>query len=519
MTLKQSGNSDSGSSIKKYLFLLFIFIVTSFLIYTPVLTHFFVSDDFKVLYRVTAERIIFIHGFFRPLSDLSILANFLAGGLNPVWFNSFNILVHGINGFLLYLLCIRIGGNIQDNSKAVYFAVLSSVFFISYPFHNEAVVWMLGRGSGMACMFALSGFLCYYEIRNEKLKIAASCFCYFVSLTAFESTMIFPLIFWLLLLFENQEFEIKCKWAYALVSTFCLHLVFRYILSGSILGSYGNEFFHTSLNKYFLNIAKTGGRLILPPSDSAALLTSVFILLISFTFYYIAKHINRIKQNKIWRSIAILSSMLVITCAIPSVAGVNTRTSESDRLLYFPSVFVCMIWALLIVFNVNHKGLQRLLIFSTIAYNLVFLELNNLNWRRASSITASILDKINEEKHSGNSGRIYFMNIPDEIEGAYVFRIGFSDAMKLYGFDPNRFVDVNYLPRSEMSEIKHEIILNTDKTEISLPPDIILKKMPSGNYQIFDHGKLKFTSSMNDKIYFWNSGQLELFRPTFGSIP
>jgi hypothetical protein len=515
MTLKQSGNSDSGLSKRISLFLLFLFIATAFFIYTPVLHHFFVSDDFKVLYRVTKQRIIIIPGFFRPLSDISILVNYLTGGLNPVFYNSFNILIHGINSFLLFLLSIKIGRKILDNSNTFYFAILSSVFFICYPFHNEAVVWMLGRGSGMACMFALSGFLCYYEIKKNNLKIAASCFCYFISITAFESTIIFPLMLWLLLLLEKQNSKILRNWAFAFIFTFCLHLIIRYLLSGSILGSYGNDFFHTGIKKYFLNIAKTGGRLILPPSNNTLLSESVFILLILYTFYYFIKHIRQIRKNEIWRTTAILSSMLVISCIVPLVGGVSTRTSESDRLLYFPSVFVCMTWAFVIVFQVTHKNLQRLLIFSTIVYNLFFLELNNLNWRKASSVTSSIVEKANEETRSGNSGRIFFVNIPDEIEGAYVFRMGFSDAMKLYGLDLNRFVDVNYLSRNEMNGTKQEVILNADKTEISLPPDIVLKKMPSGNYQIFDHGTLKFTSGTNDKIYFWNTSQLELFRPSF----
>jgi protein O-mannosyl-transferase len=194
---------------------------------------------------------------------------------------------------------------------------------------------------------------------------------------------------------------------------------------------------------------------------------SVFILLILYTFYYFIKHIRQIRKNEIWRTTAILSSMLVISCIVPLVGGVSTRTSESDRLLYFPSVFVCMTWAFVIVFQVTHKNLQRLLIFSTIVYNLFFLELNNLNWRKASSVTSSIVEKANEETLSGNSGRIFFVNVPDEIEGAYVFRMGFSDAMKLYGLDLNRFVDVNYLSRNEMNGTKQEVILNADKTEIS----------------------------------------------------
>lgn len=264
MTLIRSDYTNSEISTRKYLFLLPLSITVAFFIYLPVLNHFFVSDDFIVLYRVCTEKIIFIHGFFRPLSDLTICANYLAGGLNPIWFNTFNILIHGINGYFVFLICFQIGLTTGEKQKALYFAILSSVFFICYPFHNEAVVWMLGRGSSMSCLFALSGLLCYYYIRDSNVKILGTCMCYFIGMTAFESTMIFPLIILLLLFYGSQTHITKRKWIFALAFTFCIHLIIRNLLSGSILGSYGDDFFHAGIKGYVLNLAKTGGRLILP---------------------------------------------------------------------------------------------------------------------------------------------------------------------------------------------------------------------------------------------------------------
>jgi hypothetical protein len=509
MTFIRIDNSDSKVSIRKYLFLLPLFITASFFIYSPVLHHFFVSDDFKVLFRVCIEKIIFVPGFFRPLSDLTIYANYVAGGLNPVWFNSFNILIHGLNSYFLFLFCFRLAVS-RDRSKAFYFAILSSVFFICYPFHNETIVWILGRGSGMACLFALSGLLCYYYIINSRLKILLSCICYFISIAAFESTIIFPLIMLLVLIIEKQDYVSKRKWAFALALTFFFHLIFRYLLSGSILGSYGKEFFHSSAKRYILNIAKTGGRLILPPSNNAIWLTWVFVLLILISVIYIIKNLNRFRENIILRNLAVLFAMLGIANIVPIVVGVSTQTSESDRLLYFPSVFVCMIWAFGIVFMVRRPALKRILIYSTITYNLIFLELNNLNWRKASFITSSILEKINERKQVKDSGRLFFLNIPNEIQGAYVFRLGFMDALKLYGVDSLRFIPVNYLQRNDLEKIKEKNILNISDTEIVLPPHILLKRIAYGSYQIFENGKLKYTSSTGDEVYYWNTKHLEL---------
>lgn len=248
----------------------------------------------------------------------------------------------------------------------------------------------------------------------------------------------------------------------------------------------------------------------MPPSNNAIWLTWVFVLLILISVIYIIKNLNRFRENIILRNLAVLFAMLGIANIVPIVVGVSTQTSESDRLLYFPSVFVCMIWAFGIVFMVRRPALKRILIYSTITYNLIFLELNNLNWRKASFITSSILEKINERKQVKDSGRLFFLNIPNEIQGAYVFRLGFMDALKLYGVDSLRFIPVNYLQRNDLEKIKEKNILNISDTEIVLPPHILLKRIAYGSYQIFENGKLKYTSSTGDEVYYWNTKHLEL---------
>ena len=88
---------------KELFYTLFFFLVTAIVLFFPVLHRSFASDDFLVLKRVALDRIILIKGFFRPLSDITLYFNYWIGGFNPVGYYLFNIILHGINSFLLFL--------------------------------------------------------------------------------------------------------------------------------------------------------------------------------------------------------------------------------------------------------------------------------------------------------------------------------------------------------------------------------------------------------------------------------
>ncbi|HEY2649490.1 MAG TPA: hypothetical protein VGI38_09865 [Puia sp.] len=480
-------------------------ILASFIIYFPVIDRYFVSDDFIVLKRVCVDHIIFIKWFFRPISDMSIFMNYGLGGLNPIVFNAFNILIHGINVYLIYLICLNFGRRLDDKNNKP-FAFVSAALFLCYPFHNEAVVWLLGRGASMACMFALLSVLSYYKIRKEALMTALVCSFYFISISAFETTIFFPLIFILILILEKENARSIKKWTILLILTFCSHMFLRYAVSGTILGNYGQDFFHSDIKVYLLNIGRVGGRLLFPPFPNPAMLTILFIISVLVAIYFAFKKSQKINSSEAGRMILWLTGMLIISCIIPVVIGVSTRTSETDRVLYFPSVFLCMISAILLLYCFKKTAFRLIAIVLIFAYNLFFLEKNNLNWIKASAITRSFMEKIKGQRNQSTS---YFLNIPNEINGAFVFRMGFSDAILLWGEDSSRFVAVNYLPRLNFEKMNEKEKLDPEKSEIILPPDIILKSDSSGCKQIFDHGELKFTTIPGDKIYFWNIDQLD----------
>ncbi len=495
---------------------LFLFICASFLIYWPVIDHYFVSDDFKVLYRVCLEHTIFIKKFFRPLSDISIFLNYQLSGLNSTVFNSFNIIIHGVNSHLVFLTSLYFGRTLGKTSRN-FFAISSAVFFLSYPFHNEAVVWLLGRGASMACMFSLLSIISFYKIENHRLKRWMVCIGYFISMTAFESTIFFPLIFLLLLIYEQQPARSVQKWFFLLVLTLFLHLILRYWIAGTIAGNYGGEFFNSGVKAYFLNIAKVGGRLLLPPSRNTSLLVSMFIILATFTGFLFIRNLDKIKQTQIGKGILCLSGMVAISSFIPVITGISTQTSETDRLLYFPSVFLCMLAGLLIAGCIKNFMIGCTILFMILCYNLFFLEKNNLTWKKASSVTRTVVEKIILPMQAEKTeGKIYFIDIPAEIDGAYVFRQGFREVLLLYGADQNRFIAVSYLSRQEMDQRKEIINLGNSTSEIRISPGIILKPDTLGCRQIYKDERQLYSISPEDRIYFWNIDRFDLIEPCLG---
>jgi len=484
-------------------------ILLSFLLYLPVLNRYFVSDDFSVLYRVCVERIIYIKNFFRPLSDISILMNYRLAGLSPAIFNAFNILVHGINSYLVYLTCLFFGNRFGPDKK-IGFAVFSSLIFLTYPFHNEAVVWLLGRGASLACLFCLLSVVCYYVVADNTVKTCLVCVFYFISMSAFESALLFPILFISLLIFDRKNTVSLRNWTLFLSATLILHLYVRYRLAGSLMGTYGQYFFHAGIEIYFLNLAKTAGRLILPPTPHAWLITSVFFSLVALSAWFFLRNLKIIRISDAWRPIRFLSAMLLVSCAIPVVSGISTQTSETDRALYFPSVFLSMIIGLILVFGIKPRRNQLMLLLLILSYNVFFLEINNTHWMLASRMTESSLTKmmgISGTEQGG--GKVYFLNIPSEIAGAYAFRQGFGDALRINRLDQKRFIAVNYLSRHDLEKLREKISVDPSQEKIQLPPDVLLRTDTLGCRMIYLHGKLTVHCLAGDRIFFWNMDHLE----------
>lgn len=142
-------------------------------------------------------------GMFRPLLLLTFSFNYFFSRLQPLGYHIINILLHFLNGILLYSLLKLLGTykpkgqkEISEESKRGLpfgLIILTTILFIAHPLNTEAVCYISSRSDLLAAFFILSGVLCYLK-RSFLLAFGL----YVLGLLSKETTLVFPLLLFVL---------------------------------------------------------------------------------------------------------------------------------------------------------------------------------------------------------------------------------------------------------------------------------------------------------------------------------
>ena len=489
-----------ANTIKKNLLIYFVFLVLSLLLFAPVLHKNFASDDFDVLYRVVYQHGFFMKGFFRPLSDITLYLSYLIGGFNPLAFNLITVIIHAGCGFLVYYFCLQ-NKNIKTNNPEL-FAFFSAVLFVIYPFHNESVVWVVGRGSVVACFFGLLSLITIFSNLQALPKLLLSCLFYFIGMCAYESIIPLPAIVLILLYTKKHPVRNYLPVAACFAITLIVYTIIRYAVSGVIVGSYGVKIFEPSILNYFLKSLKVAGRLLLPPSRLPLVSIICFGIIAAVTVLISVVIIKRYQQQS--ASYLQLSLSLFISCVIPLLFGLNTRTYEGDRILYFSSVFLCIWIAYLADIFIGYKAIFIARIIISL-YFLFFFYQGLLIWKKAGNITAGILSDVRKMK--ATDGNVYLLNLPEEYKGGQILRNSFKSALLINKIDTSGISVVNYINTESILMFLGNIKPVYKGQQIFIFPNVLIK----GNTMM---ARIRTEKSANDsafvllkkmdKVYFWN---------------
>ncbi|XP_043927170.1 protein O-mannosyl-transferase TMTC4 [Protopterus annectens] len=108
------------------------------------------------------------HKSYRPLTVLTFRFNYiLAGGLHPIGFHAFNILLHCVISVLMVdVFSILLGGLAYDNkcrrlNLAPKSSLLAALLFSVHPVHTESVAGIVGRADLLCAFFFVLSFLSY----------------------------------------------------------------------------------------------------------------------------------------------------------------------------------------------------------------------------------------------------------------------------------------------------------------------------------------------------------------------
>jgi tetratricopeptide (TPR) repeat protein/N-acetylneuraminic acid mutarotase len=116
------------------------------------------------------------HDNYRPLVTLSFAVNYALHGLDPLGYRALNLLLHITNGWLLFMLGLRLFSPRQAREAATpgsspelranLAAFISAAVFLVHPVQVESVVFISSRSNVLSLAFFLTSLLVY--LKREK---------------------------------------------------------------------------------------------------------------------------------------------------------------------------------------------------------------------------------------------------------------------------------------------------------------------------------------------------------------
>lgn len=193
----------------------------------------------------------------RPVANLTFAINYLISGLDTTSYHIFNILVHILSSWVVYLIFLHtlqlyLSRTQQSHLEFSWqdFALLGALLWAIHPIHTQAVTYIVQRMASLATLFYLLAFLCYINLRVSKDMRAKGIFltlslCFFLlGLGTKENTVLFPLaLVGYEVAFFRTSFMFRNKFVrYAALVVFVVSFIFfLWVLSDRIievLGSY-----------------------------------------------------------------------------------------------------------------------------------------------------------------------------------------------------------------------------------------------------------------------------------------
>ncbi|MEI8229788.1 MAG: tetratricopeptide repeat protein [Candidatus Peregrinibacteria bacterium] len=94
-----------------------------------------------------------------PLTFLTFQINYVINGLHPFGFHLVNIVLHGMNAFLVFIILRKIT---REQALSAFAALLFAV----HPLQTEAVVWITARKDLLSAFFSFLSIIAYLRYRN-----------------------------------------------------------------------------------------------------------------------------------------------------------------------------------------------------------------------------------------------------------------------------------------------------------------------------------------------------------------
>jgi hypothetical protein len=442
-------------------------LLLGFIAYYSILNSYFLSDDFVQVGRVLKGDWSVVWGlehggFFRPLFILSYVVDSRVWGERPLGYHLTNVLVHGLNSYLVYRLTLsllRPQKLSEESTRRI--GLVAALLFLLHPSHTEAVSWISGRADLLATLFSLAALLaCVFYIESGRARyLLVSLLSFAFALLSKESAASLPLIIFALSIYLSAETGERVKTAFvAAIKTsalfFLLLLLFvvvRREALGHWLGGYGAEqhlnFSPGWIRDRFLQASLRALVPAMPPELSAILLKplkSTAFILVTLGFIALVVLLLRLRrrsEDKAARSRQNRLALLLLAAFVLSLLPVmNLRLSlfdtQGERFIYWPSVFSVLLITHLGFILISGGKRRILLALCLIAFYSVSLHGTNQRWSEAAGASRRLTDELASGAPSEPS--LIVINAPDNLRGVPIFHNGLQEALTIFQKDGAR---------------------------------------------------------------------------------
>ncbi len=203
----------------------------SFIVYSNSLNNTLVLDDGKVLTSnvfITSFKYLpfYLRGkitsisplqtMFRPLWMISYNINFMVTKYDFWSYRLFNIIIHGLNGFFVYILLSLL---FPSSSRGL--RILLGIMFVVHPVNTEAVNYLSARSDLLVTLFiimAVVSFLKWENKKDKKFLVLSYLSTFFAYLTKEFAIGIVLFLFFYLCLKKEIRHQFKMYLPYLLIT-------------------------------------------------------------------------------------------------------------------------------------------------------------------------------------------------------------------------------------------------------------------------------------------------------------
>jgi hypothetical protein len=407
---------------KQLLILISLFAVVAGLYVYRASGLFFLADDFIHIPQ-SSHNLLAQRNSLRPIGNISLHIDFLWSGKLAMGYHVTNSLLHITNSVLVFYFFKILQEKYAQVANNNLLAFLVSTCFFVYPFHSEAVFWIIGRSGSLGCLFFLVAFISFLQKEKSIAWFIACLLSFEFGLLAYESCWVFPLVVLLFFIFLQKN---KKQWLYvaAIWLVFAIHLVYRYQVTGELLSKYDTaSILQFNIKTIALNFSKLVARTLLPPFVNHQNLILVFVVVSLLLCGLIITFLRKQKQQKFF---VLLSSLWLISY-IPYISlGIDTHGVEGERYLYLPSVLFCC-WLLYLLYHTLNKTIFTIAIVLLFCLNIFYLLQARSYYTQAGMVTQTTIKQIKNYPWATN---IFIENLPQYNKGAVVFRLGFEESVQ-----------------------------------------------------------------------------------------